>query len=94
MCGLTKKIVYADKTLAALLSVNEGALVSYAELSRGLHKYIKDNDLKNPKSVQVQPRTTPTPLTEPATVQVAICKDCGETIPTGAVFCDMCGIKQ
>ena len=49
MSGLTKKAVYADKVLAALLSVKEGTHVSYAELAKGLHKYIRENDLKQPQ---------------------------------------------
>ena len=87
-------MIYADKTLSALLSVKEGALVSYAEISTGLHRYIKDKDLKNPKSVQLQPQTTPAPPTESVMEQATTCRDCGEAIPTGAVFCDMCGMKQ
>jgi hypothetical protein len=100
MSGLTKKVIYADKTLSTLLSVKEGALVSYSELSKGLHRYIKEKDLKNPKSVHLQAQTPIEPApTEPAptetvTEQAATCRDCGEAIPTGAVYCDMCGMRQ
>jgi len=95
MSGLTKKIIYADNTLSTLLSVNEGALVSYADISRGLHRYIKEKDLKNPQSVHLRAQT-PAP-SEPApteTVAEQACRDCGEAIPTGAVYCDMCGMRQ
>jgi hypothetical protein len=92
MSGLTKKSVYADKTLSTLLGVEEGELVSYAQLSKGLHKYIKDNDLRNLKA---KPALPAIPLAAPAAVPaVRVCRDCGAQIPSGAVFCDMCGVSQ
>jgi hypothetical protein len=99
MSGLTKKIIYTDKALSSILGVSEGALVSYADISKGLHRYIKERDLKNPHPVQPQSSSaTPTspPQSSPAIGQEgqAVCKDCGEQIPAGAVFCDMCGVKQ
>ena len=98
MSGLTKKIIYTDKTLSSLLGVKEGSLVSYSEISKGLHKYIKENDLKNPNSIKLQsPPATPTSPRTPTAVQKeeeTVCKDCGEALPAGAVFCDMCGVKQ
>jgi hypothetical protein len=100
MSGLTRKIIYVDKTLSAILGVKEGSLVSYSELSKGLHRYIKEKDLKNPKPapsasttpISVAPATLPTSTSaeEPTT----ICKACGEPIPDGAIFCDMCGVRQ
>ena len=108
MSGLTKKIVVADQTLSAILGVKEGELVSYAELSKGLHKYIKDNDLKNPQRAHPStPSSAPTPeATEPTpqasslavlpaiSADVKKCKDCGAEIPAEATFCDLCGVKQ
>jgi hypothetical protein len=96
MSGLTRKVIYVDETLGAILGLNEGSLVSYSELLKGLHKYIKEKDLKNPKSV-ASDSTTPSavaipsvPSAEPSTK----CRDCGELIPEGAAFCDMCGVRQ
>jgi hypothetical protein len=105
MSGLTKKTIQADRTLSTLLGVNEGELVSYADLSKGVHKYIKDNDLTNPKRRPTQPVTAqPAPALAPTTMlpqasQVAEaglkkCRDCGEEIPAEAMFCDLCGVKQ
>jgi len=107
MSGLTKKTVIADERLAAILGVKEGELVSYAQLSKGLHKYIKDNDLKNPQRAHPSTPTSTTPAaTEPtppetsSTVLPAIsaeirkCRDCGAEIPAEATFCDLCGVKQ
>jgi len=97
MSGLTKKIIYTDKALSSILGVSEGALVSYADISKGLHRYIKEKNLKSPHPVQPQSSfVTPTspPQSSPAIEQEAVCKDCGEQIPAGAVFCDMCGVKQ
>jgi len=101
MSGLTKKTVYADKLLATILGVTEGDRVSYADLTRGLHKYIKDHDLKNPKVAPSAISTTPLVASGPADVasQVApvlarTCRDCGAEIPAEAVFCDLCGARQ
>ena len=100
MSGLTKKAVYADKVLAALLSVKEGTHVSYAELSKGLHKYIREKELKKPPAstqstttvAASQPRETEaSQTTEPVTRH---CRDCGMKIPLDAVFCDLCGVRQ
>jgi len=97
MSGLTKKIIYTDKTLSDLLNVKEGSLVSYAEISRGLHKYIKEKDLKNPKSTQVRTQAAhaaPVAPAESVMEKGTTCRDCGEAIPSGAVFCDTCGMRQ
>ena len=108
MSGLTKKTVIADQHLSAILGVKEGELVSYAELSKGLHKYIKDNDLKNLQRAHPStPTSPPTPETsEPSpaatspgvipttSVEIRKCKDCGAEIPGEAIFCDLCGVKQ
>jgi hypothetical protein len=95
-------MIYADRYLSVILGVNEGSLVSYAEISKGIHAYIKKNDLKNPKFVK-----TPEPSqTEEVAViaqdsqapetsaQMRECRDCGEPIPVDAIYCDMCGIEQ
>lgn len=106
MSGLTKKTVLADRILSTMLGVKEGELVSYAQLSKGLHKYIKDNDLKNPQLRQTQPATLmTTPPAEPEASKPfqptptlisgpKKCTDCGADIPADAVFCDLCGIRQ
>jgi chromatin remodeling complex protein RSC6 len=102
MSGLTKKIVYTDRTLATLCGVQEGTQVSYADISKGIHKYIKERNLKNPESVS-QPKTSNQPqtlapdqptLTDQPRSRTPMCRDCGEQIPDGAVFCDMCGVIQ
>jgi uncharacterized protein with PIN domain len=93
MSGLTKKIIYADKTLGIILGVNEGTLVSYSELMKGLHRYIKEKDLKNPQSVAKF--TTTVPVVDTAIApEVSRCRACGEVIPAAAVFCDICGVRQ
>ena len=98
LSGLTKKSVYADKILATILGVTEGDYVSYAQLSKGLHQYIKVNKLKNPRSLTLG-STPQAPGLQPATsaatnVVTQRCRDCGAEIPDGAVFCDLCGVRQ
>ena len=104
MSGLTKRIIYADRHLSAILGVTEGSLVSYAEISKGIHTYIKKNDLKNPESATRTPeivhseeiRTQISEPQAPAAVspQIRECRDCGEIIPVDAFYCDMCGMQQ
>ncbi len=106
MSGLTKKTVVADRILSTMLGVKEGELVSYAQLSKGLHKYIKDNDLKNltlqptqPRSLAIPPpveplASQPIPPTPSAIVGMKRCRDCGAEISANAVFCDLCGVAQ
>ena len=99
MSGLTKKTVIADQTLSTILGVKEGELVSYSELSKGLHKYIKDNDLRNLQRVQPSPAASqPSPVTTQPVAAVSAgmkkCRDCGADISAEAVFCDLCGVRQ
>lgn len=95
MSGLTKKIVYADRLLSAILGVNEGDMVSYVQISKGVHKYISDNHLKN-ISARPQPATQQVVKEEKpsATAILKRCRDCGAEIPQQAVFCDLCGVSQ
>lgn len=100
LSGLTKKSVYADKILAIILGVTEGDHVSYAQLSKGLHNYIKENNLKNPPplTLNAPPLTVASPAEVTNAVVTAVvtkrCRDCGAEIPAAAVFCDMCGVRQ
>jgi hypothetical protein len=100
LSGLTKKSVYADKVLATILGVTEGDYVSYAQLSKGLHQYIKENKLKNPRPLALHstpqvPALVPQPAASLVTnVVTQRCRDCGAEIPSGAVFCDLCGVRQ
>ena len=96
MSGLTKKSVYADKLLSTILKVNEGDFVSYADISKGLSKYIADNNLR---SIPAKSQTTTLAETireeEPSTTtKMKQCRDCGSEIPFEAVFCDLCGVAQ
>ena len=100
LSGLTKKSVYADKILAKILGVNEGDHVSYADLSRGLHKYIRDNNLKNQvanASVTPAAATSLHPTAMGAVVAAVLtkkCRYCESEIPAEASFCDLCGVRQ
>ena len=101
LSGLTKKTIYTDKLLATVLGVSEGDRVSYADLTRGLHKYIKDHGLKSPQTVAATPVPAqliasgpPDILTVAAPATAKTCRDCGAEIPAEAVFCDLCGARQ
>jgi hypothetical protein len=101
LSGLTKKSVYADKILAKILGVNEGDQVSYADISKGLHKYIRDNNLRNPQ-VANPPATSAVAASFPSNavsagvtaVLTKKCRDCEAEIPAEAAFCDLCGVRQ
>ena len=92
LSGLTKKSIYADKMIARILGVNEGELVSYAELSKGFHKYIKDNGLRNPQTTVAAP--TSSNLAGGPVTTAKKCRNCEAEIPGEAVFCDLCGARQ
>ena len=99
LSGLTKKTVYTDKLLATIAGVTEGEHVSYADLTRGLHKYIRDHNLK---SLQTATAVSSPGATQPAPTQpqitpstpVRTCRECGTEIPAEAIFCDLCGARQ
>jgi hypothetical protein len=93
LSGLTKKQVFVDRNLSAILGVPEGELVSYADIQKRLHKYIKDNDLKNPArtNVSLAPLTS---TQSTVTAPLKRCVDCGSEIPAGASYCDLCGVAQ
>ncbi len=95
MSGLTKKQIYVDKNLSTVLGISEGELVSYSDIQKLLHKYIKDNDLRKLGSER-RPSTQPVPPeTRPAgEAGLKPCRDCGANIPAEAIFCDLCGVRQ
>lgn len=102
MSGLTRKQVYVDRNLSHVLGISEGELVSYADIQKRLHKYIKDNDLKNPQrprqiappaaAVEAPPVTKE--IERPSAASVKKCRDCGSEISSEALYCDMCGVTQ
>jgi len=93
--GLTKKSVYADRVLSTILRVSEGDLVSYADISKGLNKYIADNNLRGtPAKSQPIPTQVIREAEPSISMQMKQCRDCGAEIPFEAVFCDLCGVSQ
>jgi hypothetical protein len=100
LSGLTQKSVYADKVLATILGVTEGDHVSYAQLSKGLHQYIREHNLKNPPPLKLNapPLTIAPPAQVTNTIVTGVvtkrCRDCEAEIPAVAVFCDLCGVRQ
>ncbi len=86
MSALTKKQISADAILAALAGVEEGTLLSYAELTKAMHEYIKKNKLRKGELALVAP--------EPPVSSVRYCSACGSSIPGSAAYCDGCGEKQ
>ncbi len=92
MSGLLKKRIQVDRNLGAVLGVPEGTTVSYAEIQKGLHRYIRDNNLRT----DLAKAAVQTVVAEPPKAQVrgSYCISCGEAIPGGATFCDLCGALQ
>ncbi len=80
-----------------VLGVTEGQMVSYSEISKNLHKYIKDNDLKNslkrPKPSATPPvaaellRQPPPLAQQPQTIQP---QTVAESL-AGGRYCQSCG---
>ncbi len=84
MSALQKKTILMDENLSKVIGKDQGSLASYAEITKGIHDYIKKHDLR--KGVE-----TPS---EPGPSTVSFCFNCGSDIPAGSVFCDKCGKKQ
>jgi hypothetical protein len=86
--------VYADNVLATILGVTEGELVSYAQISQGLHRYIKERDLKITSAAPPPVTQQAVQRTEPVvSLNMKRCKSCDAEIPVEAVFCDLCGVS-
>lgn len=96
MSGLLKKRIQVDRNLGVVIGVPEGTTVSYAEIQKGLHKYIRDNNLRTdvakPSTAAVA--QAPEPAEPKGQTRGYYCISCGEAIPSGAVFCDLCGALQ
>ncbi|MEM3462823.1 MAG: zinc-ribbon domain-containing protein [Candidatus Bathyarchaeia archaeon] len=76
MSHLNKKDIVVDGNLSKILGVEEGGLVSYSDILRGIHSYIKLHGLK--RSSGSPPRAR-------------YCTSCGTKAQEGARFCDACG---
>ena len=96
MSGLLKKRIQVDRTLGTVIGVSEGTVVSYAEIQKGLHKYIHDHGLRTDLPKPAAPPAVQTPEREAPASQARglYCISCGEAIPSGAVYCDLCGVPQ
>jgi hypothetical protein len=88
--------VHVDQGLGTVIGAPEGAMVSYAEIQKGLHKYIHDHGLRT--DVQKPAPASNIQASEPEThggeARGFYCISCGEGIPSGAVYCDLCGAPQ
>ena len=96
MSGLLKKRIQVDRNLGTIIGFQEGTIVSYAEIQKGLHKYIRDQNLRIdlPKVGTVTATQTPEPEVTKSEGRGSYCISCGEEIPSGAIFCDLCGVMQ
>jgi len=94
MSALTKKQIIADQILANLVEVSEGTLLSYAELTKGMHNYIKKNRLRKGDEELASLASAPSvPTLKFQAIWIA-CSACGAAIPGSATYCDKCGEKQ
>jgi hypothetical protein len=95
MSGLLKKRIQVDRTLGTVIGSPEGTVVSYAEIQKGLHKYISDHGLRTDIKAGAAPAAQ---TSEPEAPRIQgrgfYCISCGEAIPSGAVYCDLCGALQ
>jgi len=46
MSALTRKMIHVDENLSTVIGFSEGELVSYTEITKGIHEYIKKNNLR------------------------------------------------
>ncbi|MBS7656248.1 zinc-ribbon domain-containing protein [Candidatus Bathyarchaeota archaeon] len=78
MSNISRKTIIVDENLSKIIGVSEGTLVSYSEIAKGIHEYIKMHNLK--KKIEKK--------------RLKFCFKCGVQIPEKAVYCDFCGAKQ
>ena len=84
MSALQRKIILVDENLSKILGIEHGELTSYAELTKGIHEYIKKNDLR--KNAELGSEST--------SANIRFCFNCGADMSTRSIFCDRCGKKQ
>jgi hypothetical protein len=72
---LNRKAITADENLSKILGVEEGSLISYSDILKGIHSYIKLRGLKE----------------GPKPTLGRYCISCGAKASPGAKFCDACG---
>ena len=96
MSGLLKKRIQVDRNLGLVIGFPEGTTVSYAEIQKGLHKYIRDNNLRTDvaKGATAAVPQASEPEAPRGQARGFYCISCGEPIPSGATFCDLCGALQ
>jgi hypothetical protein len=96
LSGLLKKRIQVDRNLGTVVGVPEGTAVSYAEIQKGLHRYIKEHNLRTDLAKEATPAASQQAKAEAPRGEVpqVHCISCGEAIPSGAVFCDLCGAMQ
>ena len=83
MSSFAKKNIIVDGNLSRILGYEEGRLVSYAEITKGIYDYIKDHNLR--KEEQTPAKTAK---------KDRYCFNCGAKVLSKAMFCDKCGRKQ
>ncbi len=81
MSNISKKTIIVDENLSKIIGVEVGTLVSYSEIAKGIHEYIKAHNLKK-KTEKTEKRKS------------KFCFRCGAQLPEKAAYCDQCGIKQ
>jgi len=96
LSGLLKKRIQVDRSLGAVIGFPESTVVSYAEIQKGLHKYIRDHGLRTdiPKPVTAPVAQASEPATPESQRRGYHCISCGEAIPSGSFYCDLCGALQ
>jgi hypothetical protein len=96
LSGLLKKRIQVDRSLGLVIGFPEGATVSYAEIQKGLHKYIRDKNLRTDiaKGATAAVPQASQPEAPKGQARGFYCISCGEPIPSGSTFCDLCGTLQ
>jgi hypothetical protein len=86
MSSFVKKIVKVDDNLSKVIGVKKGAMVSYAEITKGVYDYIKNHGLKvSDKGEELERSVTP---------KRRYCFRCGVEVEPRAKYCFRCGVEQ
>ena len=80
MSAFSRKMIRVDENLSKVIGFNKGDMVSYTDVTKGIHGYIKKQNLrKEPNKKKVT---------------ITFCFNCGTDVKVNALYCDRCGTKQ
>jgi chromatin remodeling complex protein RSC6 len=80
MSALLRKMIRVDENLSKVIGFDKGELVSYTDVTKGIHGYIKKKNLRKELDKKK--------------AAITFCFNCGADVQANSPYCDRCGRKQ